>query len=419
MQPKKQILIYWEKQGLDQLCGVHCINSLLQGPFFNEIELASIARELDDMEKQLMAVQGIDSKEYLSYLAQDSQNVADDGNYSIQVLQAALKKMGQLTIESVDSQINKGQDLSTEIGFICNSDHHWFSIRQVDGVWYNLNSTNRRAPEIISDFYLSAFLLSVKESGYNIFVVRGEYPSSQKEVNRSQLDSQNKNFTLNLKQLFPQVQNYQKWFTKEEVFLIHQQISKDKNFKLNIGGTDQEMMDRALKESLDMYNKQNQGKGNMDKKYDDDEDEEERKKKEEEEKNKFKAFQGQGISMQSETNNQEHDQLNQYFSKFENHEDPELGFAIIMSLTTKFESRPSQGLVLQFRFPDGSKKDWTFAPTQAIRDLYDFSKSLQKPNKEYKFKLSQNFPKIEFNNLDLTLEQAGIANMTALIVTKI
>ena len=23
--------VYWEKQGVDQLCGVHCINSLLQG----------------------------------------------------------------------------------------------------------------------------------------------------------------------------------------------------------------------------------------------------------------------------------------------------------------------------------------------------------------------------------------------------
>lgn len=23
--------VYWEKQGVDSLCGVHCINSLLQG----------------------------------------------------------------------------------------------------------------------------------------------------------------------------------------------------------------------------------------------------------------------------------------------------------------------------------------------------------------------------------------------------
>ena len=35
--------VYWEKQGVDMLCGVHTINSLLQGPFFNEITLANIA----------------------------------------------------------------------------------------------------------------------------------------------------------------------------------------------------------------------------------------------------------------------------------------------------------------------------------------------------------------------------------------
>ena len=30
--------IYWEKQGTDRLCGVHCINSLLQGPFYDEVK---------------------------------------------------------------------------------------------------------------------------------------------------------------------------------------------------------------------------------------------------------------------------------------------------------------------------------------------------------------------------------------------
>ena len=37
MQSDINQLIYWEKQGSDKLCGVHCINSLLQGPFFNEV----------------------------------------------------------------------------------------------------------------------------------------------------------------------------------------------------------------------------------------------------------------------------------------------------------------------------------------------------------------------------------------------
>lgn len=29
--------IYWEKQGSDRLCGQHCLNSLMQGPFYTEV----------------------------------------------------------------------------------------------------------------------------------------------------------------------------------------------------------------------------------------------------------------------------------------------------------------------------------------------------------------------------------------------
>jgi ataxin-3 len=32
---------------MDSLCGVHCINSLLQGPFFDEIALSQLALDLD------------------------------------------------------------------------------------------------------------------------------------------------------------------------------------------------------------------------------------------------------------------------------------------------------------------------------------------------------------------------------------
>jgi len=47
------------------------------------VELANIALELDETERQLMAEAGIESKDYLKYMQQQSGNVADDGNYSI------------------------------------------------------------------------------------------------------------------------------------------------------------------------------------------------------------------------------------------------------------------------------------------------------------------------------------------------
>jgi len=67
------------------------------------------------------------------------------------------------------------------LSFICNSEKHWFTIRKINKIWYNLNSTNQY-PEIISDFYLSAFLQSVNQNGYQIFIVKGLIPETQQEV---------------------------------------------------------------------------------------------------------------------------------------------------------------------------------------------------------------------------------------------
>lgn len=85
--------IYWEKQDADRLCGVHCINSVLQGifdsitgPFFNEVSLAQLALELDKREQDLMMEQGM-TKDLIKYMKEESGNVAMDGYYSIQVLQ--------------------------------------------------------------------------------------------------------------------------------------------------------------------------------------------------------------------------------------------------------------------------------------------------------------------------------------------
>lgn len=50
------------------LCGVHCLNNLLQGRFFSEIDLAKIAHDLDDNERVLMAEMGTDTKDFLKFM---------------------------------------------------------------------------------------------------------------------------------------------------------------------------------------------------------------------------------------------------------------------------------------------------------------------------------------------------------------
>lgn len=82
-----QKLVYWEKQDSDQLCGVHCINSLLQGPVFNEIDLAEIGLELDRKEQNLLD----DSPS--THPVQT--NVNDSGNFTFQVLIEAMLRISK------------------------------------------------------------------------------------------------------------------------------------------------------------------------------------------------------------------------------------------------------------------------------------------------------------------------------------
>jgi hypothetical protein len=61
--------------------------------------------------------------------------------------------------------------------FIFNSSTHWFAIRKIDDIWFNLNSTNSLpGPEIISDFYLSAFIQGTEDIGYTNFLVKNLPP---------------------------------------------------------------------------------------------------------------------------------------------------------------------------------------------------------------------------------------------------
>ncbi|KAK9842118.1 hypothetical protein WJX84_005359 [Apatococcus fuscideae] len=89
----EESLLYHEKQ-VAALCGVHCLNTLLQGPYFSEIDLAQIAQELDAAEQSFMMEGGTEAEDYLKYIAEGSGNVAADGMFSSQVLSKALDTDG-------------------------------------------------------------------------------------------------------------------------------------------------------------------------------------------------------------------------------------------------------------------------------------------------------------------------------------
>ena len=78
--PSNGGMLYHEVQE-SKLCAVHCVNTVLQGPFFSEFDLAALASDLDLRERQMMLEgQGGDD-----FVPEESHNVSLDGDFSIQV----------------------------------------------------------------------------------------------------------------------------------------------------------------------------------------------------------------------------------------------------------------------------------------------------------------------------------------------
>ena len=135
--------IYFEKQGNDLMCGLHCVNAILQGPIFDEVTMAQIAENLDQQERELLGGQlsesnmggGVGANPFQSH------NVANSGNYSLPVLEMAFQNRGGFRCVPISTL--QGRNLADSCqAFVCHKGDHWIAIRKVNGVWYNLNSTN-------------------------------------------------------------------------------------------------------------------------------------------------------------------------------------------------------------------------------------------------------------------------------------
>ena len=179
---KGKVWIYHELQE-SLLCGQHCLNNLLQGPYFTAPDLAAIAQELDDIERRHMLEGGVDNPEALKFFAESSGNVDDSGNFSLQVLSRALSTFHNINL--VNWKSKEAQELikfkPTINGYIVNRSNHWFSIRRVDGTWWNVNST-QDVPTQISAFHLDVFLGQLVADNYSVFIAEGKLPTYGNEV---------------------------------------------------------------------------------------------------------------------------------------------------------------------------------------------------------------------------------------------
>jgi ataxin-3 len=80
-------------------------------------------------------------------------------------------------LSSDPAAVEARRDPTAQQAFICNLEEHWFTVRQLHGQWWDLNSLFP-APKPLSAFYLAAYLDSLRDQGYTIFVINGPLPPS-------------------------------------------------------------------------------------------------------------------------------------------------------------------------------------------------------------------------------------------------
>ncbi|XP_012668019.1 josephin-2 isoform X1 [Otolemur garnettii] len=164
VQPNQQSSVYHERQRLE-LCAVHALNNVLQQQLFNQEAADEICKRAPDGDRGTVALR----KQGPERLAPDSRlnphrSLLGTGNYDVNVIMAALQGLGlaavwwdrrrplsQLALPQVLGLIlNLPSPVSLGLLSLPLRRRHWVALRQVNGVYYNLDS-KLRVPETLGD----------------------------------------------------------------------------------------------------------------------------------------------------------------------------------------------------------------------------------------------------------------------------
>ncbi|CAI5746782.1 unnamed protein product [Peronospora destructor] len=138
--------LYHERQTLYR-CGLHALNNVLQGPIFTKTSLDDACTELTTRSDRTA------SNGHINWVWNPHKAPMDLGNYDINVLTLALQQKGY-EMQWIDKRMAVDENLVKfdEVeGVLCNVvmttmfsslwvQRHWFAIRKIQGVCYNLDS---------------------------------------------------------------------------------------------------------------------------------------------------------------------------------------------------------------------------------------------------------------------------------------
>ena len=164
--------IYFQQQ-LESRGGLCAVNHVLQNHFYTSLDFDNLAQQLNSIENNLI----IDNDG--EHTANNASNYDAFGNYSIQVLIAALNTH-HLTLTTWNERVDP--DPTIYDCFIVNQNEHWYTIRRIRGRYWILNSLEQK-PSHISDFALTALLGGLNGDNLSISIVTGPLHDGEEDPN--------------------------------------------------------------------------------------------------------------------------------------------------------------------------------------------------------------------------------------------
>ena len=156
LQKSNEKSIYHEKQR-SNLCGLHALNSALQGPVFTEHMLKEIAEDLFNQEKALLFLETAVQNRYCD----------EAGNYSVEVLSNALN------LKNIEMRRCNVASLSaSDKAYIVHRNEHWFTLRKFGDQGVDLNSLKNQ-PSLIERCSVQEYINALKGLT-TVFVLEGD-----------------------------------------------------------------------------------------------------------------------------------------------------------------------------------------------------------------------------------------------------
>ena len=149
--------IYHENQRAN-LCGKHALNTIMQGPVFDQKGLNSIAEKLN-LKEQALLIDDMDTNPYNNSF----------GDYSIDVIEEALKIHNFHLLRS-----SNPTDLETAEAIIIHCNDHWTTLRKIGDHWIDFDSKLSQ-PVFLPDFNIDDYINKLLGDA-QLFIVNGDLP---------------------------------------------------------------------------------------------------------------------------------------------------------------------------------------------------------------------------------------------------